>query len=323
MRHFLLPILLLSQLLSFSQSNYLGYHQKCRLAEKQFIENDTLGCVKTYSQVFDSYETLFPRDCFMAAQIAHKFGLDSIAIQFVLKGIPFGLNPDFFLDTTSMKYQIADLKNTQYWNEITQQYDSLRSIYVNKVDWELKGELMKLIQIDQDWRRRNNTWFVQIMRPGLERKFDKVNKQHVLILDSIFKEKGYPGTWMIGIGDSIGEDSKYASFATINLSDLPNIILYHYDSTYQKYGEFLFEELKKGHISPRVYAMIRDFNDRYLVKKNKNETMYYNTWWERDTYTEEEYEAHRNEIGCPSKDHLRKLGKALGKGYDYFWSPFR
>lgn len=323
----LILLVLLVPICSFGQKHisYIEYHKNCRKAEKLFLNDSIKDCFDIYTKTFEKFEILFPRDCFMASQFAHKSENDSLAVEYILKGIQFGLNPDFFIKDSTGMYpkKMYYLKNSIYWRKITKQKDSLLNIYNQKIDWKLKKELMNMIRIDQNWRRKNNKWFNRTFRRGLEKKFDIVNDQHMNYLDSVFKKIGYPGIWKIGIGDSLSYETNYASFNNANLSGLPEIILYHNDSTYIKYGEFLFNEINKGHIHPRTFAMIRDFSDRHLVKKDKDEKMYYNIWWERDNYSKEEFEKHCNEIGCPTKQHLRNLAKKLGRGYDVFWSPFR
>ena len=314
--------------LSFSQQNeqYIEYHKNCRLAEQHFIEQDTIQCLNTYTKVFSDFELLFPRDCFMAAQIAHKMKHDSLAVQFICKGIPFGLSPEFFSNDSSktIASNMYQLSKTKYWKKIELLQDSLTILYNKSINWNLKTEIMNMVKVDQDWRGKNNKWFNRNFRKGLEKKFQIVNNKHMTYLDSIFKTLGYPGSWLIGIGDSLlYDETTYAAFNNSNLNESTNIILFHNDSAYVKHGDFLLTEINKGHIHPRTYAMIRDFRDRHLVKKDKDEEMFFNIWWKRDNFTKEEFEIHCYEIGCPTKNHLRNLSNSLGKGYDIFWYPFR
>lgn len=307
------------------ETNYLEYHKNCRKAESYFLNDDTTQCVNTYKRTFDSFEILFPRDCFMAAQIAYKLGQDSMAVEFILKGIPFGLRHEFFslCDTIhQMNYKIRSLTEGKYWQKVTKQEDSLRQLYIQKVNWELKRKINTFVDEDQKLRIRCNKTINRIFRPSLERRFKKLNRKHMAFLDSVFRTNGYPGVWLTGIGDSICPVSTPVS-NNVNLSDVFKIILYHNDSAYINYGEFLYTELQLGHIDSRTYAMIRDFSDRYFIKSNKKEKMYYNIWWERNNYSREEFISHCAEIGCPTKNHLRQLAYKLGQGYDIFWWPFR
>lgn len=325
--HILLVVILYSITFGFcqKQDSYIEYHRNCRQAEKYFIHDSTLQCYSLYNQVFKSYQVLFPRDCFMAAQFAHSENNDSLAVEYILKGIPFGLNPDFFSIDSLGTYasRLRELKKSPYWQKVILKRDSLTQLYKSRVDWQLKSELMYRIRIDQNWRRKNNKWFNRKFRPGLERKFNDYNDSCLHYLDSIFSTRGYPGNWLIGTGDSLLYQTNYAAFNNANLGDMVCILLYHADSAYLKYGAFLYSEIDKGHIHPRVYAMVRDFSDRHLVKRDKKEKMYYNIWWERDNLSSEEIEQHCYEIGCPTKQHLRDLSDKLERGYDTFWSPFR
>lgn len=320
---------LLSFLLAFNSQaqevSYTEYHRSCRQAEKYFLEDDTTKCLETYLDVFDSFDFLFPRDCFMAAQIAHKLNHDSLAVEFILKGIPFGIRYEFFSvsDSNYTSYAIENLAKTTYWNKVLDQNDSLREIYHQRVNFELKKELDSLLVADQKLNRKRNRWFNRKFRPSVERRFDIQNREHIRYLDSVFQVHGYPGIWLVGVQDSVRSETKIWKYQNRNLSEYTRIIIFHNDSVWLNYGDFLTEELHKGHIDVRTYAMIRDFNDRHLVKRDADEKMYYNIWWQRDNFTKEEFEAHCDEIGVPTKDHLRVLSAKLGNGYDIFWSPYR
>jgi len=310
--------LLCLPLFSQEQPNYFDYHKACRRAEKLFIDTLYKECLNTYDSTFEKYDFVFPRDCFIAAQIAFKIGNDSIAVEYLKRAVPFGLNADMSIknDTSLLLHKIYYSK---YWSSYVNDYDSLRNLYIKRVDWGLKKKLDEITFIDQKWRVQNNKWFNRNFRKYLEKGFNIDNKKHIEFLDSIFKIKGFPGVWLTGVGDS----NNIAYNNNKNLSPLFTIILYHYDSAYVKFGPFLLKEVELGHIDPREYAMIRDFSDRHLVKKDKNEKMYYNIWWEAKNYTKKEFAQHCFEIGCPTKIHLRWLNYRLGADADVFWLPFR
>jgi hypothetical protein len=304
----------------FSQTNndYVSYHQACRQAEKFFIDSNYTKCFQTYDSLFKVYDFLFPRDCFTAGQLAAKAGKDSLAVEFLKKGVPFGLNADLIFKANP-SLLISTLRKTKYWTSYSADFPSLRQQYINRIDWRLKKELHQMVAVDQKWRTRNNKWFNRTFRKGLEKKYDVVNKKHVDFLDSVFKIKGYAGIWLTGVGDS----TDIAFNNNGNLSEIFSAILYHYDSAYVKYGDFLKSEITKGHIHPRTYAIVRDFQDRFTVKREKDQNMYYNIWWEATNYSEQEYERHCHAIGCPTKKHLRQLSRAAGNNIDIFWYAFR
>lgn len=320
MKIYLIPFIILFNCSLFSQTNkdFVSYHQTCRQAERFFIDSTYTKCFQTYDSLFNAYDFLFPRDCFTAAQFAAKIGKDSLAVEFLKKGVPFGLNADFIFKTNP-SLLISKVQKTKYWKSYLADFSSLRQQYINRVDWKLKKQLHQMVAVDQKWRIKINKWFNRTFRKGLEKKFDIVNKRHVDFLDSVFKIKGYPGIWLTGIGDS----TDIAFNNNANLSEIFSVIIYHHDSSYVKYGDFLKKEIANGHIHPRTYAMIRDFNDRFLVKREKDQKMYYNIWWEAENFSEQEFEQHCHAIGCPTKKHLRQLYKAGGQNFDNFWFPFR
>ena len=312
--------MLFFSILLFSQDNknYISYHQTCRKAEHYFIDSNYRQCIQTYDSLFKKYDFLFPRDCFTAAQLANKIGDDSMAVVFLKKGVPFGLNADMFIKTDTA-LQIHKIYDSKYWINYKRDYDSLRKLYVNRVDWNLKKKIEEMVSLDQQIRIKNNKWFNRIFRKGLENDFNIVNQKHIAFLDSVFKIKGYPGIWLTGVGDSSNGSFNYNG----NLSEIFFVILYHYDSAYVKFGDFLRKEIETGHIHPRVYAMTRDFQDRWSGKREKHQEMYYNIWWEKANYTKKEYAQHCHDIGCPTKNLLRGLFRAGGYNTDFYWWPFR
>lgn len=305
----------------FGQSNYILYHQNCRKAERFFIEKQGDSSLALYQHTFTSFEYLFPRDCFMAAQIAHESQQDSLAIEFLIVGFRFGIRIESIeQDSTSKLHQLTTLP---IWKRAQYAFPEKYAEYLSALDQPLKQTINGFVEKDQQIRIKNNKWFNRTFRPWLENEFDRMNDEHLRFLDSVCKQRGYPGSWLIGIGDSLVGHAKNATQINSNLNECASILAYHNDSVNLKMGDFLYGEIAKGHIHPRVYAMIRDFQDRHLVKKEDLEQMYYNIWWERQNFTETEFEAHCMAIGCPTKKHQRQLNEALGKGYDSFWSPFR
>ncbi len=320
MKIYLISIIISLSFSLFSQidKDFVLYHQTCRKAEIFFIDSNYTKCFVTYDSLFKAYDFLFPRDCFTAGQLAFKIGKDSLAVEFLKKGVPFGLNADLIFKTNP-SLLISNVQKTKYWKSYLVDFSYLRQQYINRVDWKLKKQLYQMVALDQKLRIKNNKWFNRIFRKGLEKKFDIVNKRHVNFLDSVFKTKGYPGIWLTGVGDS----TDIAFNNNVNLSEIFSVILYHHDGTYLKYGDFLKKEIGNGHIHPRTYAMVRDFQDRFLVKHEKDQKMYYNIWWEAKNYSEHEFEQHCQVIGCPTKQHLRQLNKVVGNEVDIFWTPFR
>lgn len=298
--------------------NYIQYHQNCRKAEQYFIQSDYIKCINLYDSIFNQFDFLFPRDCYLAAQIAKKAGNDSLAVIFLMKGVPFGLNAELIFSLDSI-HTISKISKSKYWQLYLNEYDSLRNLYITRIDWKLKSKLIEIVKEDQSWRVRNNKWFNRTFRHGLEKKFEIVNYNHTLFLDSVFKTKGYPGIWLIGVGDT----SKPYFNNILNLNEFSFILLYHEDSALVKYGNYLKSEIQNGHIHPRVYAMIYDFSDRFLVKNEKDQKMYYNLWWQANNFTKEEFDVHCNEIGCPTNEHLKQLALKCGNEIEMFWFPFR
>lgn len=320
MKGFLLISLFFSNVIC-AQNDYITYHQQCRKAEKFFIQQQPDSAIALFQLTFQSYPYLFPRDCYMAAQIAQHHNKDSAAVAFLISAFEFGLRIETIEQDTSSR--LHHLIATPYWKQAQAIFPEKYNRYLAAIDQPLKKTIDQFITEDQKARMRNNKWFNRNFRPKLEKTFDRMNDQHIRFIDSVCKVKGYPGSWLIGIGDSLFQQANNATQLNSNLNEATAILAYHNDSIHITLGDFLFSEIAKGHIHPRTYAMIRDFQNRHLIKKDQDEKMFYNIWWERDNFSEAEFIAHCDAIGCPTKKHQKQLYEALGKGYDSFGSPFR
>jgi hypothetical protein len=80
---------------------------------------------------------LFPRDCFIAAQLAYTNEQDSLAVDYLLKGVPFGINAELIFESRK-EFEIRNLVQSKYWKNYQSSYPKLRADYINRVDWELK-----------------------------------------------------------------------------------------------------------------------------------------------------------------------------------------
>ena len=159
---------------------------------------------------------------------------------------------------------------------------------------------------DQEVREWANKWYNRNFRnKHIEQVFSKQNESQVYIIEKMFKEYGYPGNKLIGIGnDTIPAPLTWNN----NLSSLfATIILYHYKETWNKLNLYLFEALKKGEISPFEYAMIRDYQEIYNVKKFKDCNAYYLALNRPTKYTINEINAHRLEIGLNTIENEKRL----------------
>src|SRR5690606_22197093 len=89
------------------------------------------------------------------------------------------------------------------WEAFTQQYDSLRRIYIGRVNWELRFKMNQLYDLDQKWRDKHelHPWNF-LWRPFIWAKWKKVTKKIVVNeLTPLIDSLGFPGEKLIGLDE--------------------------------------------------------------------------------------------------------------------------
>ncbi|MCH2224843.1 MAG: hypothetical protein MK066_08755 [Crocinitomicaceae bacterium] len=261
-------IFLLCSRYSFSQ-DYYEYYEGVNKAKLSLIEDSLEKGVKHYFETFEKFDFVFARDCFNALEVASKIGnfdkIDCFFRRCLIQGIEFS-----FLEQKSI---LTDFKNTSAWPEILLVKDSLRSIYENNVNWEIRDEINTIFAKDQAIRDLTDKNRFNIFRiRKLNKQFEEVDRKLVLRMIQITKEYGFPGEKLIGLDT----DSMHQKMNHRNLTaGMPIVVfIHHYSQPNKSHNSLLIDEVKKGNISNEHYATISDFQYTYGKEKDRDELCY-------------------------------------------------
>jgi hypothetical protein len=283
--------------------DYISYHQRVIIAEQAILDSNYAEAVDIYDSLFNRYDFVFANDCYTATQTAIVDKQFDKAFSFIGRGFKQGLKIEI-IDEDSI---LVELKNHSQWEEMVNKYDSLRNIYINNVDWNLRACIDSLNDLDQKLRDKHelHPWNF-LWRPFIWWKWCSVTK-HIVedTLFQIIKEKGYPAEKLIGLDEKwmhykIKRDSKRSFFACT--------ILIHYYSKPRKFeiNKLLEEEIRKGNITPDQYASIIDFQAEW-GKEKYYKVLYYNqTQKTNDTTLFLTINKNRYNIGLESIDAWEK-----------------
>lgn len=188
-------LLLLSVLISCSvnkksECNYItNYYQTIYKADYEFETGN-------YQKAFDLYQTAF-NYCDPVSSLGYdEIGgfAETTAIlkkydltyEFLKKSILKGSELGRFQNNTSFEGFMA----SKYGKQLGQEYDALRSQFMNKIDLKLRNELILMRYADQGVRNQ---------APEIDwKKVDSVDKLHEKRLIELFESVGYPMTKLLG-----------------------------------------------------------------------------------------------------------------------------
>lgn len=248
--------------LFLSSQEYIEYHKRVVQAEQFILDSNYYESVNIYSKLFEEYNFLFAADCYTATQTAIIQTNYEQAISFMTEGVKQGLTLSMIEEDSIL----VKLKDYTKWNEIQINYDSLRSLYLSGINWELRNFIDSIYLLDNRWRNKYEKlhhWDF-LRRPLIGYRWRKITKKIVEdTLIPIILEKGYPGEKIIGLNEKsvINRMDNHES----KQSTLVLIILIHYYNRPRslEINNFLKNEISKGNITPSHYASIIDFQAKW------------------------------------------------------------
>lgn len=316
----LIAFLMLSNC-AFGQ-NYIDYHKRRMVAEQAILDTNYEKAVAIYDSLFTEYDFVFARNCYTACQTAIEANNMEKAFLFMKKGVLQGLKITM-IDQDSI---LVNLKKDTRWENFAQQYDSLRRIYIGKVNWQLRYKIDELNDLDQKWRDKHelHPWNF-LWRPFIWAKWKKVTKKIVLNkLTPLIDSLGFPGEKLIGIDESWMQCCKKKIDGTS--ASYSFVMLIHYFSIPREasLNEKLYPEIAKGNITPEDYASLIDFQAQW-GKGKYYKGLYYNQWHTtKDSTLFPQIELNRAEIGLESLSSLKaktdrgwKIIRQIPKGNVY------
>lgn len=295
--------------------DYTEYFRAIAKAETQILDSNYNDAVETYQRIFSKFNFIFPKDAYIAAQIAAYSNQDESCLQFLIDGFKNGLplenavhNPHLLKWSSK---PIAQILTAEFIDSLAQ-YDN------NRYDKSYRDTIIAMVKEDQRLRNKNETFlnaviFDHKLKPRLYKKWmQQAENQSKLILE-LTKQKGFPSHKTIGTQRVID----YDEFGTSYKSQYATIILFHYDFAYQILESELPLQLKLGNITPKQYALLRDFATRHLLFGEVKDTQYQDykyfvRWIENDKKVNKEYIENRRKWIEVNLEQINKNRSEIG-----------
>lgn len=135
----------------FGQKNYIEYHKQAREIENRIIDSSYSKAVEMYHSLFEKYDFVFAEDCYRAAQTAVIDNDSTSALTFIERATKQGVKKEKVV----MDSILIGLKKSKFWTEYEKSYDSLRNIYLESINWELRSKINELYDLDQLYRDKH------------------------------------------------------------------------------------------------------------------------------------------------------------------------
>lgn len=295
-------LFVLSLLISYPAfaQNYIEYHRLINRIDEDVINEEYNFAIERLDSLYENFSFIYSQHCFKALQISCK-SRDSIsAKKWLEKSFIQGI-PIWMIRTNNLTKDVFTYSTTQ--NTIDK-YDSLRNIYTNSLNYDLRNQIDSLFIIDQKYTQKVNDGFILFRHTFYGLRWVINNRKQFKIIDNIINEYGFPGEKLIGL-PKIYDDSvstmKFISFWGPYLRQWDAyFMLLHYFSTRRNiaddFKDKLYQNLLIGNISPFQYANICS----YIYRHSKNPN--YESYYGNDVITNRK----RLEIGLNSVDQEKR-----------------
>ena len=241
--------------------DYLNYHSKIAEAESLIGDEKFHEAITIYEEVFNFYDFVFLRDCLVAAQLSFYLNEKQKAFSYIKKCIAAGLE----LKALKKNKFLRQFQIGPEWKTIKKEYDSLRHLYVTRIDLPARDSVHSMFNKDQ--RKALGALFKigdKAQEKYATNKFAPHSEIQMAKLITMLQNKGYPGEKLIG-----------NDFWMATIISHHNSISQEYsknDTIYEYVRPRLIQAIKAGQMSPYEFALIDDWQK--ATSSDRSETGY-------------------------------------------------
>ncbi len=280
-----------------ADKDYTEYHKSIINAEYAiFIQNDSIGGLKIYKQVFDNYDFAFVDDCLVAFQLALVFKKEDYAMAFIKKALDNGFELKLldelsvgcacthYSDRSCVRIHEAFISKNRKYLEVYAKEAYPK--YIQRIDKDLLAALIKHHVKEQLYKNYHAQ--LGFSMDDQWKEYLKVTDDNLAYMDSLANKKIFVGEQNLGIYTNKQAEYLKMPFGTIenclalalkNYRLPPGTFVpiitegdyyefgpvynmqFHNPKTYNHLSVYKDEAIKKGYLHPREYASLK-FNDR-------------------------------------------------------------
>ncbi|MGH2665953.1 hypothetical protein [Flavobacterium sp.] len=277
------------------ETNYIFYQKEIAKVEAHTINGNYKEAVLIFNNLLSQFTFIFPRDAYLAAQLASFTDQKEIAVKFLIEAIKSGSSFKILLQNLHIRNVINDIGIVEF-EKIYFQYRK------KDIPQELKQEMLSLYHKDNEYLTRYSKIYNIFHKKKILTEWDEFSLVAGVKVREIIRKTGFPSYKILGTENS--GDYKKGQFKDLISSHLAVILLAHDQENNKEIMIVLLEELKKGNINARTLAFIRDIITYKRIrngdlKQDEYDLYAYGVFSFLDKNTEEisSYNKVRSEIG--------------------------
>lgn len=303
-------------------NDYLAYHKELSTIEECIISKKYNEAVNLFNNLISQYQFVFPRDAYLATQIASYSNEKEAAKVFLIKSIESGCSFKMLMKNLHIKKIINDIGLKEF-KEI---YFKSNKEYKKSISTEVKDVMQKLHKKDREYLIRYYKLYNFFSKEKILLEWNQYSVMAGAKVKEIIQNVGFPSYKIVGTDNR--EDSKKGDFKDYISSHMAVILLAHDYERIKDIMPLLLEEVTKGNISARALAFLRDvITYKRLTKgKLKNDdfdTYKYGTFLFQDKNIDNisNYNQERKKLGLCSLE-IEKEKHLINNQYNksVFWS---
>lgn len=144
--------------------DYIEYHRIINRIDEDVLDKEYFSAIKRLDSLYEKFHFIYSRHCFKALQICSVLQDSLSAEKWLEKSFVQGV-PIWMVRTNELTKHTLAYTTTQ---TAVDRYDSLRNIYINSIDLELRNVIDSLYVIDQKFTTKVNDGFILFRTPTME-----------------------------------------------------------------------------------------------------------------------------------------------------------
>ena len=292
--------------------DYNEYHRILNRIDKDVLNKDYFSAVERYDSLYENFNFIYSQHCFKALQICciskDSLNVDRWLEKSIIQGVPI-----WMIRNNDLSKKVFDFYSSQ---KTIAKYDSLRTIYLNSINHNLRKQIDSLFEIDQKYTTKVNTGFILFRNTYHGIRWFKNNKKQFNILNGIIDRYGFPGEKIIGLPKHMEDSTQYYKhfdfYGPVMGETKTYVMLIHYYSNPRAdINNKLLTNVKLGNLPAYQFGALNDFMARWGRKKY-GDFKYFNVWHnDPNKMNEVEIAERRNVIGLNSFEQ-QKINERIG-----------
>lgn len=243
--------------------NYIVYQREISIIEDHIISSRFIDALHLFKGLMKNYQFIFPRDAYLATQIAGYLNDNEATELFLIQSIKSGCSSKMLRKNLHIR-KIINRIGEQNFEKMFLKYHQM---HLENVAIKVKEDVLRIYRRDREYLIKYNKLSSFFSRNKILAEWDAFSAVATPKLREIIKKEGFPSYKTIGT--EIEEHYDKNDFKDFISSHMAIILLSHDQENITSIMDTLLEEVVKGNLSARGLAFLRDVITYKRIAKKK------------------------------------------------------